>query len=169
VTLRIVRRMNIRTMSADLAQVTADAICTSTNPRLSLAMGTGGSVRERAGYEVLRECEAIVHASGGRVPPGSAYVTSAGALPVKALIHCVASDDAHRSSAAIIRSCVTNALACADARGCKSVAMPVFGTGHAHFKFDMALDAIHSALRDAKTRVEEVLIVLKSDAVDESQ
>src|ERR1051326_462421 len=129
--------MKISTVTGDLAQVTADAICTSTNPRLSLAMGTGGSVRERAGFEVLRECEAIVRASGGRVPPGSACVTSPGALPVKALIHCVASDEAHRSSAAIIRSCVTNALACADARDCRSVAMPVFAPGHAPFKFDV--------------------------------
>jgi len=161
--------MNIRTLAGDLADATADAICTSTNPRLSLAMGTGGSVRERAGFEVLRECEAIVRASGGRVPPGSAFVTSPGALPVKALIHCVASDDAHRSSAAIIRSCVTNALGCADAHGCKSVAMPVFATGHVHFNFDLALATMNEALRDTKTRVEEVLIVLKSDAVDESQ
>ena len=161
--------MKISTVTGDLAQVTADAICTSTNPRLSLAMGTGGSVRERAGFEVLRECEAIVRASGGRVPPGSACVTSPGALPAKALIHCVASDEAHRSSAAIIRSCVTNALACADARDCKSVAMPVFATGHAHFKLDVALEAINGALRDAKTRVEEVFIVVRSDVPEQSQ
>jgi hypothetical protein len=49
---------------------------------------------------------------------GSAHWTSAGELPVKMIIHCVASDAAHRSSAAIIRDCVTSALALADAAGC---------------------------------------------------
>jgi O-acetyl-ADP-ribose deacetylase (regulator of RNase III) len=42
----------------------------------------------------------------------------------------VASDAAHRSSAAIIRSCVKNAFAAADAAGCTSIAMPLFRTGH---------------------------------------
>jgi O-acetyl-ADP-ribose deacetylase (regulator of RNase III) len=161
--------MKIRTIAGDLAETRAEAICTSTNPRLSLAMGTGGAVRERAGYEVLRECEAIVAAAGGQLAPGSAYATSAGALPAKALIHCVASDDAHRSSIAIIRSCVVNALACADARECKTIAMPVFATGHAHFNFDAALAAMNDALHDAKTRVEEVFIVVRGDAVEESE
>ena len=144
----------------DLAEAPAEALCTSTNPRLSLAMGTGAAVRGRAGYEVLRECEAIVAKAGQRLPAGSVHVTSAGALPAKMLIHCVASDDAHRSSAEIIRSCVINALARADERRCSSMALPVFATGHAHFNFLAALRVIGDALQSAKTSVEHVYIVI---------
>jgi len=125
---------------------------------LSLMMGTGGSVRDRGGFEVLRECEAIL--GDGTLAPGSVVTTSAGRLPHKAIFHCVASNANHRSSAEIIRACVANALAAADKAGCKSVAMPVFGTGHAHFKFKDALTAMRDAIEAAKTNVERVLVVV---------
>ena len=136
----------------------AEALCTSTNARLSLMMGTGGSVRDRGGFEILRECEAIL--GGKTLPPGSVVTTSAGRLPHKAIFHCVASDVHHRSSTEIVRACVTNALAAADKAGCKSVAMPVFATGHAHVKFLDALTAMRDALRAAQTNVERVVVVL---------
>jgi O-acetyl-ADP-ribose deacetylase (regulator of RNase III) len=153
--------MKISIYLGDLCDVQAEALCTSTNPRLSLAMGTGGSVRGRGGYEILRECEAIVEASGTRgLPAGSAHQTGAGELPVKMIIHCVASDASHRSSAGIIRDCVKNALGLADAAGCESIALPVFGTGHARFKFDDALRVMAETLRDQATAVRRVFIVI---------
>src|SRR5436305_9075644 len=148
----------------DLCDVDAEALCTSTNPRLSLAMGTGGSIRGRGGYGILRECEGIVEAAGARVlAAGSAHQTSAGELAAKILIHCVGSDAGHRSSAAIIRDCVVNALALADAAGCESIALPVFGTGHARFKFDDAIRVMAEALRDSATAMRHVFIVIYDD------
>jgi O-acetyl-ADP-ribose deacetylase (regulator of RNase III) len=156
--------MRISLFAGDICDAHADALCTSTNPRLSLAMGTGGAVRGRGGYEILRECEAIVDAewrrSGRTLPAGSAYQTGAGELPVKMIIHCVASDAGHRSSAGIIRDCVKNALALADAAGCESIALPVFGTGHARFKFDDAVRVMAETLRDQATAVRRVFIVI---------
>jgi O-acetyl-ADP-ribose deacetylase (regulator of RNase III) len=143
----------------------AEALCTSTNGRLSLMMGTGGSVRDRGGFEILRECEAIL--AGKTLPPGSVVTTSAGRLPHKAIFHCVASDVHHRSSAEIVRACVTNALAAADKAGCKSVAMPVFATGHAHFRFRDALAVMRDALRAAQTAVERVIVVVHDDDWEE--
>jgi len=149
--------MTVWIFVGDLADAPAEALCTSTNPRLSLAMGTGAAVRGRAGYEVLRECEAIVANAGQHLAPGTAHATTAGALDAKMLIHCVASDNAHRSSAEIVRACVTNALACAT--DCSSIAMPVFATGHAHLNFDVALKAMADAL--ATSAIERVFIVIK--------
>ena len=122
-------------------------------------MGTGGSVRDRGGFEILRECEAIL--AGKTLSPGSVVTTSAGRLPHKAIFHCVASDAAHHSSAEIIRACVAGALAAADAIGCTSVAMPVFASGHAHFKFSDALAVMRDALRGARTKVERVVVVVR--------
>ena len=159
--------MKLSVFAGDITDVPADAICTSTNPRLSLVMGTGGAVRERGGFAVLRECEAIVAASAP-LRPGSVHVTSAGALPYRAVIHCVASDANHNSSAAIIRACVTNALAAAAQGGWGRVAMPVFATGHAHFRFREALAAMGEALRSAPATVDEVIVVVDdADRVDE--
>lgn len=131
-------------------------------------MGTGGSVRDRGGFEVLRECEAIL--AGRTLAPGSVVTTSAGRLPYKAIFHCVASDTNHRSSAEIIRACIANALAAADELGCTSVAMPVFATGHAHFKFLDALTAMRDALRGVSTHVQNVVVVLHdNDWLDEAE
>ncbi len=146
--------MKISIFAGDLCDAKADALCTSTNPRLSLAMGTGGSVRDRGGYQILRECEAIVEAellrSGLRgLPSGSVHVTGAGDLPSRVIVHCVASDESHRSSEVIIRNCVTGALARADEAECESIAMPVFAAGHAGFRFESALTAMAGALHES--------------------
>src|SRR6185503_17424945 len=121
----------------DIADAPAAALCTSTNPRLSLMMGTGASVRARGGPAVARACEALAP-----LPPGAARATTAGALPHRIAIHCIASDATHRSSETIVRSCVTNALACADTAGCTTVAMPVFGSGHARYAFTASARAM---------------------------
>jgi O-acetyl-ADP-ribose deacetylase len=158
--------MDISIFEGDLTDAPAEAVCTSTNPRLSLMMGTGGAVRERGGFEVLREAERI--ADGKLLPPGSAHATTAGALPFKIAIHCVAGTDTHLTSAAIIKACVRNALACATANGCATVAMPVFGTGHGRFKFDQALQAMLEVLRDAPAQVHRVVIAVNDPARAES-
>jgi O-acetyl-ADP-ribose deacetylase len=154
--------MKISLFVGDIADAPADAVCTSTNARLSLMMGSGGAIRERGGFEILRECEDIVARSGkSALPVGSVHVTSAGRLPFKLVIHCVASDpNTHLSSAAVIRACVKRSLAAASAARCRSIAMPVFATGHARFKYDAAVATMIEALREAETDLAEVLIVV---------
>lgn len=158
--------MDVTVFAGDIVEAPADAICTSTNPRLTLMMGTGGAVRERGGFAVLRACEEIVArheaATGrGELPVGSVHITAAGALPYKGVIHCVVSGGTHTSSPDIIRTVVVRALGVADEFGFASVAMPVFGTGHAHVKFDRALVAMAEALRSATTSVSRVVVVVR--------
>jgi len=160
--------MEVSIFVGDIADAEAEAVCTSTNPRLSLVMGTGASVRGRGGFEILRACEEIVKA--GPATPGSAHATTAGSLPYRIAIHCVASDLAHRSSEELIRQCVRNALACADRAGCVSVAMPVFGSGHAHVRFDRAIAAMAEALHDCATSVRQVILVVRdSERAEEAR
>jgi O-acetyl-ADP-ribose deacetylase (regulator of RNase III) len=140
--------MNASIFVGDIADADADALCTSTNPRLSLMMGTGASVRERGGSGVSRACEAIV-AAEGPLQAGSAYATTAGQLPHKLVIHCVASDAAHHSSAAIVRLCVQNAVRIATEAGCASLALPILASGHADLRFDEAVQTIAEELRSA--------------------
>ena len=153
--------MRVALFIGDIAETAVDAVCTSTNPRLSLMMGTGASIRGKGGYEILRECEAIVAAAGGELPVGSVHVTTAGTLPHKAAIHCVASGNDHRSSEEIIHRCVAGALAAAAANGCASVAMPLFGAGHARIPFARALATILTALKSAPGPVPDVTIVVQ--------
>ena len=150
--------MKISIFVGDIADADAEAVCTSTNPRLSLMMGTGASIRERGGFEILRACEKIVATAAAA--PGSAHATTAGRLPHKIAIHCVASDSAHRSSEDLVRLCVGNALACADRSDCASVAMPVFGSGHARVRFERAVTVMAETFRDAPTAVRHVVLVI---------
>ena len=152
--------MRITIFTGDICEADAEVLCTSTNPRLTLAMGTGGSVRDRGGYGILRECERIVEMAAGSLPPGSVHETSAGDLNARAVIHCVASDSDHRSSAQVIESCVRESLVTADAKGYASIAMPVFAAGHASFGFRRSLEAMARAIRDTSTRVAHVIIVV---------
>jgi O-acetyl-ADP-ribose deacetylase len=159
------RAVTVTLFIGDVVDAPAEALCTSTNPRLTLMEGTGGSVREKGGWEILRACRAILADEARRsgrhqVAVGSAHATTAGSLPHKLAIHCVASDARHRSSLEVIGSCVRNALLRAAEEGCATVAMPVFAAGHAHFPFDAALAAMAKELRRAVTTVESVTVVV---------
>ena len=160
--------MRVSIFVGDITDVQVDALCTSTNPRLSLVLGTGAAVRGRGGYEILRACEEIVRMEG-ILPPGSARATTAGSLPYKVVIHCVASDARHQSSDLIVETCVRNALSCADASGCRSVAMPVFASGHASFKFRRSLEVMARTLRDSASAIDHVaLVVYDPEQADEA-
>jgi O-acetyl-ADP-ribose deacetylase len=161
--------VRISIFPGDLADAPAEALCTSTNPRLSLMMGTGAAVRGRGGFEIFRACEELVAAEhersgSGILPTGSAHVTTAGSLRCKAIIHCVASDPLHRSSAAVVRACVVNALAHAERLGCRSIALPLFATGHARLEHTESLTAICLALAESARAVEQIVVVIHDAA-----
>jgi O-acetyl-ADP-ribose deacetylase (regulator of RNase III) len=152
--------MKVSVFVGSVVEAMADAVCSSTNPRLSLVMGTGAAIRLQGGPEVLRACEEILREHGAALPPGTAYVTTAGTLPHRIAIHCVASDAAHRSSDAIVASCVNSALRCAGDRGCRSVALPIFATGHVHADFARTVKVMVGSLLHAQTPVEQVVLVV---------
>jgi O-acetyl-ADP-ribose deacetylase (regulator of RNase III) len=146
----------------DIADAPAEALGTSTNPRLSLMMGTGASIRRHGGPAVMRACEALLIGNKS-LPPGTAHPTTAGALPNKVAIHCIASDAAHRSSEAIVRSCMASALTCAHALGCTSVAAPILGTGHARLAFETAARAMVRSAIETQSSVEHLIFVTNDD------
>jgi O-acetyl-ADP-ribose deacetylase (regulator of RNase III) len=156
----------------DLVAAPAAAICTSTNPRLSLFAGTGGAVVRRGGWEVKRQAEALVERNRRQtgnpgMDAGSVHTTTAGCLPHQVVIHCVASDAGHLSSPEIVRRCVAGALAVAGAAGCASVAMPVFGSGHASLTLEQALEPMARAFRVGSTSpcgVTEVMVITPDPA-----
>lgn len=155
--------MRVSIFVGDIADADAEAVCTSTNPRLSLVMGTGASIKARGGVEILRECEAIIARAGRPLSPGSAVVTKAGSLPYEVVIHCIASNEIHQSSEAIVRACAERALQCAAEHHCASVAMPAFATGHAHVKFDRAVAVMAEAIASAPDVVRQVTIVVADE------
>ncbi|MGH9419831.1 MAG: macro domain-containing protein, partial [Thermoanaerobaculia bacterium] len=82
-------------------------------------------------------------------------------LTANVVIHCVASNARHQSSPEIVRACVRNALARCEESGCRSIALPVFATGHARLPFDQALRVIVQEL--AGSRLEHAYIVINDE------
>lgn len=83
-----------------------------------------GAIKKRGGYAPFRELRRF-----GVLEAGAAVVTGAGRLPFRAIIHVAGLNACWRSSEAIVRACVRNALRVAAERGYASVALPLIGAG----------------------------------------
>ena len=167
------RPMEITVEAADLCAIGVDGICTSTNPNLALMIGTGGAVRDRGGWAVQEACTTLIEAhykrTGKRhVPVGSAHLTTAGNLPFRGVIHCVASDAFHETSVHAIAECVRNAVAIADGLAWTSLAMPLFATGHAAFAIDDAARAMVDALVHSSPKSLQRIVIAIRDSRHEA-
>lgn len=159
--------LEVSLFAGEIVDAPAEAICTSTNPRLSLGGGTGRAVLEETGWGLKRELEAIVAEEARRtgrseLPVGFVCATPGGRPPHRLIVHCVASDRDHRSSRAAARLCVEGALQEAERAGFASLALPVFGAGHADLPFETAVRSMAEALAAAETTeaLRQVLLVI---------
>jgi len=158
--------LEVKLFVGELTDASAEALCTSTNPRLSMGGGTGRSVLAETGWGLRRQLEAVVEEEARRtgvseLPVGFTCATPGGQPPHRLIVHCVASDALHHATADGARRCVQGALSEAGRAGCTSLALPIFGTGHADLPYDRSLQAMAEALRDASpSSVRTVLLVL---------
>jgi len=162
--------MPITLYVGEIATVPAEVVCTSTNPHLDLVLGTGGAIREAGGEVIQDECRAIMaaqHQRSGRryLAQGAAVRTSAGSLPFRAVIHCVAIDAFHGSSPTTIAACVCNALREAAALDppAASIAMPVFATGNGRFDFERGLNVMLDELARQDAPLPATIVLFTRD------
>ncbi len=130
--------MNVTLVDGDLLDQKVDAIVNAWNRNiipwwLLLPQGVSGAIKKRAGLQPFRELGRL-----GAIPLGGAVETSAGRLPFKSIIHVAGISMWWRSSERSIRDSVCNAIALANARGYRSVAMPLIGAGTGGRKADRA-------------------------------
>ena len=111
----------------DITTVATDAIVNAANTGLGHGGGVAGAIVRRGGQVIQDESDRI-----GRVPTGSAAVTSAGKLPTKWVIHAVGPvwrghtpDENDR----LLASAVTASLEIAHSKGLASVAFPAISSG----------------------------------------
>lgn len=91
---------------------------------LLLPQGVSGAIKKRAGLEPFRELARL-----GQIPLGGAVITSAGRLPVQAIIHVAGINLLWRSSKQSIQSSVQNAMRLIIQHEYHSVAFPLIGAG----------------------------------------
>jgi O-acetyl-ADP-ribose deacetylase (regulator of RNase III) len=108
----------------DIAAVEADAVANAANDRLWMGAGVAGALKHAGGEEIEREAIAQ-----GPIELGSAVATTAGRLRARWVIHGAVMGQDLRTSADLVRRTTHSCLEVADELGCRSLALPAFGTG----------------------------------------
>jgi O-acetyl-ADP-ribose deacetylase (regulator of RNase III) len=116
--------LELEVREGDIAGVEADAVANAANDRLWMGAGVAGALKRAGGEEIEREAIAL-----GPIPLGRAVATTAGQLPASYVIHGAAMGQDLRTNADLVRRTTRSCLALADELGCRSVALPAFGTG----------------------------------------
>ncbi|HEV7785333.1 MAG TPA: macro domain-containing protein [Thermoanaerobaculia bacterium] len=145
-------------VEGDITDLEVDSIVNAANEQLQLGSGVAGAIRRKGGPSIQEECDRI-----GGTPVGTAVMTGAGHLKARRVIHAVGprmgEGDEDKRLAAAVRA----ALALADRRGMKSVALPALSTGNFGFPIDRAarimLTEIHRFLQGG-TKLERVVVCL---------
>lgn len=154
-------RTQLELVEGDITDLDVDAIVNPANDQLQLGAGVAGAIRRKGGPSIQEECNRI-----GGTPVGTAVMTGAGHLKARRVIHAVGpvmgAGDEDKKLAAAVRA----ALALADRRGMKSIALPAISTGNFGFPIDRAarimLTEIHRFLQGG-TKLERVVVCLFGD------
>jgi O-acetyl-ADP-ribose deacetylase (regulator of RNase III) len=124
-----VPRLEVR--QGDIAAVEADAVANAANDRLWMGAGVAGALKRAGGEEI--ELEAV---KLGPIALGSAVATTAGRLPARWVIHGAVMGQDLQTNADLVRATARSCLELADELGCRSVALPAFGTGVGGFPLE---------------------------------
>src|SRR5215510_13679548 len=116
--------MDLVVCVGDIAAVEADAIANAANDALWMGAGVAGALKRAGGEEIEREAMAQ-----GPIEVGTAIATTAGNLRARYVIHGAAMGQNLRTNADLVRRTTHSCLDVADELGCRSLALPAFGTG----------------------------------------
>ena len=152
--------MELEVVSGDIAAVEVDAIANAANDRLWMGAGVAGALKRAGGEEIEREAMAQ-----GPIPVGTAVATGAGALAARYVLHGAVMGQDLRTSADLIARTTRACLALADELGCRSLALPAFGTGVGGFPLDACAELMVAEARAFEpTSLERVVFAVFGDA-----
>jgi len=123
--------VELQVVEGDITALEVDAIANAANDRLWMGAGVAGAIKRAGGEEIEREAVAK-----GPIPIGSAAATGAGRLPARWVIHGAVMGQDLRTSADLVERTTRSCLQLADELGCRSLALPAFGTGVGGFPLD---------------------------------
>ena len=144
---------SIAVRQGDITTFEGDAVVNAANNHLELGAGVAGAIRRAGGPSIQEECD-----RHGPIAVGEAAVTGAGNMGARWVIHAAAMGDEPVSERSIRDSTIAS-LKLAAARGAKSIAFPVLGSGIGGFDFDRAAQIMRDAIGDAAdvAGVEEIV------------
>ena len=149
--------LQLEVREGDIAQVEADAIANAANDRLWMGAGVAGALKRAGGDEIEREAIAQ-----GPIELGTAVATTAGRLLARYVVHGAVMGQDLRTSAELVRKTTHSCLGVADGLGCRSLALPAFGTGVGGFPLDECARIMIGEARSFEPRsLENVLFAVR--------
>ena len=149
--------LQLEVREGDIAQVEADAIANAANDHLWMGAGVAGALKRAGGDEIEHEAMAQ-----GPIELGSAVATTAGRLPARYVVHGAVMGQDLRTSAELVRKTTRSCLGVADGLGCRSLALPAFGTGVGGFPLDECARIMIGEARSFEPRsLENVLFAVR--------
>jgi O-acetyl-ADP-ribose deacetylase (regulator of RNase III) len=124
--------MQIEIITDDITTLEVDAIVNAANCGLLGGGGVDGAIHDAAGPSLFEECLKLVESlPNHRGVTGQAYLTSAGELPCKYVIHTPGPvyRDGQHGEAELLASSYRNSLLRAEEKQCASLAFPCISTG----------------------------------------
>ena len=123
--------MRLEVVDGDIARLEVDAIANAANNALWMGAGVAGAIKRAGGEEIEREAVAL-----GPIEVGGAVATGGGRLSAKYVIHGAVMGQDLRTDGELVRRTTERCLELADELGCRSLALPAFGTGVGGFPLD---------------------------------
>lgn len=154
---------SVEIVRGDLLEQDVDVIVNAWNRNvipywLLIPAGVSGAIRRRAGREPFRELR-----RHGPIPLGGAVMTTAGRLPLKAIIHVAGIDLLWRASERSIRDSVRNALRVAAEAKMQSIALPVIGGGVGGMGHDVALALMLMELEEEPPSIPTTIVEFRAN------
>jgi O-acetyl-ADP-ribose deacetylase (regulator of RNase III) len=134
--------MRLEVVEGDITELEVDAIANAANNALWMGSGVAGAIKRAGGGEIEREAVAL-----GPIEVGGAVATGAGRLPAKHVIHGAVMGQDLRTNDELVRATTQRCLGLADDLGCRSLALPAFGTGVGGFPLDECARIMVAAVR----------------------
>jgi O-acetyl-ADP-ribose deacetylase len=151
--------MRLEVVEGDITQLEVDAVANAANDHLWMGAGVAGAIKRSGGEEIEREAVAQ-----GPVKVGDAVATGAGRLKARYVIHGTVMGQDLRTNADLVGRTTRRCLELADELGCRSLALPAFGTGVGGFPLsECARIMVGVARAHEPTTLERVVFAVFGD------
>jgi O-acetyl-ADP-ribose deacetylase (regulator of RNase III) len=156
--------VDIEVVEGDITELDVDAIANAANDRLWMGAGVAGAIKQAGGEEI--EHEAVAK---GPIAVGDAVATGAGRLAARYVIHGAVMGQDLRTDADFVRRTTRRCLELADELGCRSLALPAFGTGVGGFPLAECAEIMVTATTEYEpVTLERVVFAVYGDEAEDA-
>uniref|UniRef100_A0A8C2BU43 Macro domain-containing protein n=1 Tax=Cyprinus carpio TaxID=7962 RepID=A0A8C2BU43_CYPCA len=134
----------------DICKISVDAVVNAANEDLKHTGGVALVLLQAAGPSLQQICDQHTKTNGA-LKPGDAFITDAGRLPCKYVVHAVGprfSDSDRPNTVQRLRHAVRESMNQASSKNCSSIAIPVIRSGICGCPLDLCTETIAKEVRD---------------------